>query len=58
VGLRHWTVVLDDPEEVAAVRERVEAAGIEAEDAEGGGFLARDPWEIAVVFVARDALTA
>jgi catechol 2,3-dioxygenase len=58
VGLRHWTVVLDDPKEVAAVRERVEAAGIEAEDAEGGGFLARDPWGIAVVFVARDALTA
>jgi catechol 2,3-dioxygenase len=57
VGLRHWTVVLEDPEEVAAVRERVEAAGIEAEEAEGG-FLARDPWGIAVVFVARDALTA
>jgi catechol 2,3-dioxygenase len=57
VGLRHWTVVLDDPKEVAAVRERVEAAGIEAEEAEGG-FLARDPWGIAVVFVARDALTA
>ena len=57
VGLRHWTVVLDDPKEVAAVRERVEAAGIEAQEAEGG-FLARDPWGIAVVFVARDALAA
>jgi catechol 2,3-dioxygenase len=57
VGLRHWTVVLDDPKEVATVRERVEAAGIEAEEAEGG-FLARDPWGIAVVFVARDASTA
>jgi catechol 2,3-dioxygenase len=57
VGLRHWTVVLDDPKEVAAVRERVEAAGIEAEEAEGRGFLVRDPWGIAVVFVARDALT-
>ena len=54
VGLRHWTVVLDGPEKVAAVRERVEAAGIEAEEAAGGGFLARDPWGIAVVFVARD----
>jgi catechol 2,3-dioxygenase len=51
VGLRHWTVVLDDPMEVAAVRERVEAAGIEAEEAEGG-FLARDLWGIAVAFVA------
>jgi catechol 2,3-dioxygenase len=58
VGLRHWTVVLDDKEEVAVVRERVEAAGIEAEEAEGGGFLVRDPWGIAVVFIARDALTA
>jgi len=58
VGLRHWTVVLDDPKEVATVRERVEAAGIEAQEAEGGGFLVRDPWGIAVVFVARDALTA
>jgi catechol 2,3-dioxygenase len=57
VGLRHWTVVLEDPKEVAAVRERVEAAGIEAAEAEGG-FLVRDPWGIAVVFVARDALTA
>jgi catechol 2,3-dioxygenase len=27
VGLRYWTVVLDDPGEVAAVRERVQAAG-------------------------------
>jgi catechol 2,3-dioxygenase len=58
VGLRYWTVVLDDPKEVAAVRERVEAADIEAEEAEGGGFLVRDPWGIAVVFIARDALTA
>ncbi len=57
VGLRHWTVVLDDPKEVAAVRERVEAAGIEAQEAKGG-FLVRDPWGIAVVFVARDASTA
>jgi catechol 2,3-dioxygenase len=57
VGLRHWTVVLEDPQEVAAVRERVEAAGIEAQEAEGG-FLARDPWGIAVVFAARDASTA
>jgi catechol 2,3-dioxygenase len=54
VGLRNWTVVLDGPEKVAAVRERVEAAGIEAEEAAGGGFLARDPWGIAVVFIARD----
>ena len=51
-GLRHWTVVLEDAEEVAAVRERVGAAGIADEEREGGGFLVRDPWGIAVVFVA------
>jgi len=58
VGLRHWTVVLDDPEEVEAVRERVQAAGIEVEEREGGGFLVRDPWEIAVLFVVPDTLAA
>ena len=56
VGLRHWTVVLDDAEEVEAVRERVRAAGIEAEEAKGG-LLVRDPWEIAALFVTPDALT-
>ena len=49
VGLRHWTVVLEDPEEIEAVRERVRAAGIEVED-QGEGFLVRDPWDIATVF--------
>jgi hypothetical protein len=44
-------VVLADPEEVEAVRERVRAAGIATEEREGGGVLARDPWEIAVLFV-------
>jgi catechol 2,3-dioxygenase len=55
VGLRHWTVVLDDPKAVAAVRDRVRAAGIGAEEAEGSGFVVRDPWGIAARFVARDA---
>ena len=58
VGLRHWTVVLGDWEEVAAVRERVTAAGIATEEHDAGGFLVRDPWEIAVVFVAAEALAA
>jgi catechol 2,3-dioxygenase len=49
VGLRHWTVMLDYPEEIETVRERVRAAGIEVED-EGEGFLVRDPWDIATVF--------
>ncbi len=57
VGLRHWTVVLGDPEELAAVRERVRAAGIATEDREGG-FLVRDPWGIAVLFVTPNTLTA
>ena len=50
VGLRHWTVVLEDPEDVAAVGERVRAAGIPSEE-RGGGLLARDPWGIPVLFV-------
>jgi catechol 2,3-dioxygenase len=54
VGLRHWTVVLEDPEEVEGVRERVRAAGIETEESEGGGFLVRDPWGIAVRLVTPD----
>jgi catechol 2,3-dioxygenase len=53
VGLRHWTVVLEEPGKVAAVRGRVLAAGIAAEDREGG-FLVRDPWDIAVRFATPD----
>lgn len=52
VGLRYWTVVLDDQEEVDAVRERTRKAGIETGDRDGGGFIVRDPWNIAVAFVA------
>jgi catechol 2,3-dioxygenase len=43
VGLRHWTVVLDDDGEVAAVRERLATAGASVEE-RPGGFLTRDPW--------------
>ncbi len=53
VGLRYWTVVLEDPEEVEEVRERLRAAGVETRDHEGG-FLVRDPWDIPVV-VSRHA---
>jgi catechol 2,3-dioxygenase len=52
VGLRHWTIVLSDAAEVAAVRERVEATGAEVEEL-SGGFLSRDPWRNAVEIVAR-----
>jgi len=50
-GLRHWTVLLASRDELAAVRARVEAAGIETRNHETG-FLARDPWQTAVVFSA------
>jgi catechol 2,3-dioxygenase len=51
VGLRNWTMVLDDPAEVAATRERVAATGAEVEE-RPGGFLARDPWRNAVELLA------
>jgi catechol 2,3-dioxygenase len=56
VGLRHWTVELDGPEEVAAVRERVFTAEVGVEERQGGGFLVRDPWGIAVLFVTSHTL--
>lgn len=51
VGLRRWTVELERDADVAAVRARVEDAGI-ATDAVDRGFLVRDPWQTAVAFVA------
>jgi catechol 2,3-dioxygenase len=48
VGLRHWTVVLDTPAEVAEVRERLVRAGASAEE-RADGFLTRDPWNNSVV---------
>ncbi|HEV2772172.1 MAG TPA: VOC family protein [Thermoleophilaceae bacterium] len=50
VGLRHWTIVLPDEADLAAMRERLVGAGVEAEDADRG-LLVRDPWEIAVQVV-------
>jgi catechol 2,3-dioxygenase len=47
VGLRRWTIELPTAEEVADVRARVEAAGIQVEP-DGDGFVVRDPWEIAL----------
>lgn len=53
VGLHHWTIVLDDPGEVEAVRGWVREAGIATEEREAaGGLLVRGPLGIAVVFVA------
>src|SRR4051794_988440 len=50
-GLRHWTVELPGATDVADVRGRVEAAGLEVEPVESG-FLVRDPWRTAVTVVA------
>jgi catechol 2,3-dioxygenase len=51
VGLRHWTIVLDTPEQVGDVRDRVRAAGLGSEDV-AGGFSVADPWGMAVHVVA------
>jgi catechol 2,3-dioxygenase len=47
VGLRHWMIELPSPEDVVAVRARLERAGIATDDL-AGGFAARDPWRITV----------
>jgi catechol 2,3-dioxygenase len=47
-GLRQWVIVLERADEVAAVRDRVRAAGLPIEERDGG-FLVRDPWGTAVV---------
>jgi catechol 2,3-dioxygenase len=48
VGLRHWTIVLESPAQVEAVRGRLVAAGVPVEE-RPDGFLARDPGANAVV---------
>jgi catechol 2,3-dioxygenase len=54
VGLRRWTVLLPSQPEVEDVRARAHAAGVTVEPF-GGGFLARDPWEVPVAFLASGA---
>ncbi len=51
VGMRHWTIVLDTPAEVAAVRERLAAAGAPTEELPDG-FLTRDLWNNALEIVS------
>jgi catechol 2,3-dioxygenase len=51
VGLRHWTIVLDSPEQVAEVGDRMAAAGYDA-DQRDEGVLLRDPWSIALLVTA------
>jgi catechol 2,3-dioxygenase len=49
VGLRHYTVVLEDDAELDALRGRARAAGMEPEDTAGGPIL-RDPSGNALLF--------
>jgi catechol 2,3-dioxygenase len=51
VGLRHWTLVVADADELAAVRARLQAIGAPVEDRDEG-VLSRDPSGIAVLVVA------
>jgi catechol 2,3-dioxygenase len=51
VGLRHWTIVLDDAAQVAAMEDRAAAAGVPAERRDGA-LLLRDPAGIAVHITA------
>lgn len=51
VGLRHWTIVLDDAAQVAAVGARAAAAGVPAGERDGGLRL-RDPAGVSVLVVA------
>ena len=54
VGLREWTIELPAAADVAAVRERLEAAGVPVEPGERG-FLVRDPWDMALRVVEAGA---
>ena len=49
-GLREWTVLLAERDEVAAVRARIAGAGLPVQAHRDDGFLVRDPWQTAVVF--------
>jgi catechol 2,3-dioxygenase len=49
--LTRWNVVLDGEESLAALRERLGAAGVEV-SSDDGGFVAHDPWRIAARFSA------
>ena len=47
IGLRSWTIRLENAAEVAEVRGRLSAAGVAVEP-DDTGFLVRDPWDIAL----------
>lgn len=53
-GLRHWTVRLGTGNDVAAVRDRLTAAGVPVVTDGERAFVVRDPWEIALRIESRD----
>ncbi|MGZ8647717.1 MAG: VOC family protein [Solirubrobacteraceae bacterium] len=53
VGLRHWTIVLDEPS-LAALRERAASAGVAFQESDDG-LLVRDPWNNALLLVPAPA---
>jgi catechol 2,3-dioxygenase len=50
VGLRRWTLVLDDADELAAVHDRLAVAGVETRH-DGSALHVRDPWDLALSVV-------
>jgi catechol 2,3-dioxygenase len=50
-GLLHWTIELPSAEDVAAARDRLNAAGVETDEL-SNGFAASDPWGIAFHIVS------
>ena len=51
IGLRRWTLILDDADQLTAVHERLAAAGVEAQRNDGA-LHAFDPWDIGFSVVA------
>ncbi|MDQ3609407.1 MAG: VOC family protein, partial [Actinomycetota bacterium] len=51
VGLRRWTVVLEDADQVDAAHDRLAAAGVGTQRSDGS-LHARDPWDLALSVVA------
>ena len=44
VGLRHWSIVLPERDDVATARDRAEKASVPVEETASGALVLRDPW--------------
>jgi catechol 2,3-dioxygenase len=51
VGLRRWTIRLDEPDDVAGVRARINGAGVDHAERDDG-MLVLDPWDIPLLIAA------